>query len=214
MDKLFFLFEVLSLATSLIFFNIIRKSFFIILVPFLLLTVLFEYGSFSGWFIIKKSNLWSANIFTTFEFVFYLLLISFFHTPRRIKTWICISAVVLLIVFALNITKGQGFWNLNTYTIIFGSLLIIWWCCYTFYKVINTDAELNLITYSIFWISTGLFIFYLTQFAFMMYFNYMLHSKTYQYAQLFKTILTTSNIVLYSCIAIGIICCKYPITKL
>lgn len=211
---MFFVFEVVSFCTALLLFNKLKKSHFVLFIPFLAVTIIYEYGSFSGWFTINDLNLWSANLFTTFEFLFYMTLFSFGFKEANIRRWIFICGICFLCFFLLNIYTIQKFWNLNTYTIILGSLIIIFWCCFIFFKIISNESEIDLFKFPLFWISTGLIIFYLSQFAFMLYFNYMLKSEDYQYASLFTTISNASNVVLYSCISIALICSKSPIKKL
>lgn len=214
MRYLFFIAEIIALIAGIYSFNKIRKTFLVLFIPFLLITIVYEYGSFSGWFIKNNRNLWAANLFTTFEFLFYLTIFLFVFIETRIKRYILFSTAALLVFFIINISSIQGFLNLNSYTIIAGSLLIIGWCGFAFFKILTTEECLILIKYPIFWICTGLFIFYLSQFALMLYINHIIRSENYQYADLFIAISNISNVVLYSCIAIGLTCTNPPLKRL
>jgi len=212
--KIFFISEIIALSCGIIAMFIRKNSYLNIFVPFLAITVLYEYGSFSGWFTINDSNLWAFNLFATFEFIFYLSVFILVFRSKKTRWRIAASLVIFILFFCLNNRLGQGFFSINSYTIIFGSVLIVGWCCFIFYEMLRKDDRFPLAKRSIFWICVGLFIFYLFQFAFMLHFHYMVNSEDYRYAKLFRVVTDGSNLILYVCMAIGLLCQRSCLTKL
>jgi hypothetical protein len=175
---------------------------------------LYEIGTPSGWFSIHNTNHRAANIFMLFQFSFYILLLLFIFEKKSIRRAVYASELVLIVFFLLNNIFNQGIDVFNSITYIFGSLVLIGWCCYLFYYMMTRTVELKLIQYPFFWIYSGVMIFYLFRFIFMAYFTFLAYQSGGLYIQLFKSISTISIILLYSCISIGLLCFKPPLTKI
>jgi len=204
--QLSFWFEIVAFLIAMVFIKRIVHSKLFYFVPFLLITIVYEYGSRKGWFTIGNSNHTAANFFMNGVFFFYLIFFSSVFKSDQIKRFILFSGIAIAIVFLLNLTFGQGLAILNSYTILFGSLVIIGWSCFSFYKIMNSEDRINVLQIPLFWIATGLLFYYLANFAFMANFNYVMRSKDYQYSTLFQSISNFSNLILYGCIGISFVC--------
>lgn len=203
----YFWFELIALFASLFLVRKLRYSILVYFVPFLLLIVLYEFGTLRGWFTINRSNLWAVNIITTIEFLFYGIFLTALIKKSKYKKAAKGSIIAVLILTILNILFFQGFSKLHSYTFLCGSILIIGLACYFFYELLDYDIQHDsILKYSFFWLITGVLFFYIGQFAFFCFFEYMIHSQDSKYRTLFDNISTYSNAILYSCIIIAFLC--------
>lgn len=203
---LYFWFEVAALACSLLFMRQLHKNKMLVLLPLLFLTVLYEFGTLRGWFWYRKSNHFAGNIFTGIEFLFFTYIILTQHPNKQKRKGIISSFIIFWIFYFINLLFIEGPYYYNSYTLLIGSLLIIYWCFSIIKSIVEKEEITNLLLSTLAWVCIGFFLFYLFQFANMTHFNYMAYKKDYSYAMLFLTISNVSNFVLYSCIGIGIIC--------
>ena len=179
-------------------------------IPFLLIIILYEYGTLQGSFTVNGSNHWAANMVTLFEFVFYSFMIRSFLTNKINKRYLLSAALVIVALSILNIAFIQGFWKLHSYTLSLGSIVIISFVCVYFYELLHYDLEkLSISKYPIFWIATGILFFYLGEFLFFAFFSYMAYRDDYSYFKLFKIISNASNVILYSCLSIAFVCNRW-----
>lgn len=212
--KLFHWFELLALIVSILVLKKTRGTALVFFVPFLLLVNVYEIGTIKGWFTTENSNHLAGNIFMPVHFSFYLgLLLTVFYN-RRVKKVIVANWIILMILYLANLIFIQGMDKYNSYTYLAGSLILIGWCCYLFYRIMITPTSLNIMRYPYFWIYSGAMFFYLFRFVFMSYFTFMAYAQNMMYIQLFKSISNISIILLYSCIITGLLCFKPPIRKI
>src|ERR1700742_3604783 len=98
--KIFFVAEILALLAGMVGMFIRKSNFLNLFVPFLAITVLYEYGSFSGWFTKGDTNLWAFNFFATFEFIFYLSIFIFVFRPGKLRQRL-IFTLMAFILFSI-----------------------------------------------------------------------------------------------------------------
>jgi hypothetical protein len=204
----YFIAEFVALFLSLLYFNKVKKTAIVYIVLLLITTVVYEFGTIRGWFWYKKSNHFAANLFTGIEFVIYnFFFYSAFEKPK-IKKTVLSFFILFWAVFFTNLIFYQGVFYYNSYSILFGSLVVIYCCWLIFKAVVSRDSVVNIMNTPLIWIASGFLLFYLFQFANMAHFNYMAYRKDFQYANLFLAISNASNIVLYSCISIAFLCTR------
>lgn len=183
--------------------------------PFLLLTLVAEsLGSY--WSTIGKNNLALYNFFSTFEFCFYFLLISFIISSRKIKKIIWVSTVLYAATAIINILFIQKMKTFHTTTYAVGCLLVVAFCIYYFFEVFKFPKSGKLQHNPAFWICSGLLFFYCCGFPLYGLVNlWSQHSKLL--AKNFLEIVTILNIFLYSLFTIGFLCIrirKYTLSPL
>ncbi len=168
---------------------------------FLLITLAVECV---GYFLLK-TNVWLFNIFTALEFVFYLLL--FRHTLTSIsQKKIIIFFIASTILASLgNMLFFQGLFKFNNYSYSYGCMLIC--ICVIMYllQLLHHSNPQPLTHIPMFWISTGLLIFYACNFFYMGLLNYLI-SVSMEIAKELFMIISVLNIVMYSLFSVGIIC--------
>jgi hypothetical protein len=205
--SIYFWAEVLAFITSLAVYKNIRNSHLRYFGAFLGGIVLFEFGVIQNWLTVRHSNLWAVNFISAFQFVFYAFYLRSIVRDGEKKKRILMGLVITLLLTLINISFLQGFWRLHSYTLLIFSVMIVYWVCLFFRELLDTDNDqLSLLKHSNFWIATGLLFFYLAGFTFFSFFEYMAYINDYEYLWLTKLVLTFSNFILYSFIAIGLIC--------
>jgi hypothetical protein len=123
------------------------------------------------------------------------------------KKWIKFAIYFSIICSAINMAFVQGFWKLDSITILLEYAIIITINFLYFYELMNYSGEpLNIIKLPGFWLNTGLLFFCLFEFLFFSSFAYMAYKNNYAYLVLFDFISYSANVILYSCITIALLC--------
>lgn len=201
-------FIAISFLVSLTIYYKPRTSFYYLkfLPPFLLLTLAAEsYGSYLS--SIRKNNVILYNFFSTFEFCFYLLLISFIISNIRVRKIMWVVTFLYFVTTLLNILlvlKMRSF-HITTYSI--GCLLVVFFCIYYFFELFKLPKSGSLISNPAFWICTGLLFFYCCGFPL-----YGLMNSWSKISNLvirnFEKIVSILNIILYTLFTIAFLCIR------
>ena len=175
--------------------------------PFLLLTTLYELGILLGWFKINHSNIWSFNIYTSFEFIFYSLVLHSLLKNKRHKSILFFALTITLVFTVLYNLLYTTFNSFNAYSFSLQAFIIITTCCrYFYYKIKNTQDETPITQQPAFWLNTGLLFYYLGGFLFFASYSYISHLGSSNYLILYRIVINVSNITLYFCLIKLFIC--------
>jgi hypothetical protein len=205
----YLLFELLAFITSVVKYRALKHTRYIYFIPYLFFILIYEYGSIENWFIIKRSNLWISNITLFIFFLFYSIFICDIIKTEKFKKWIWRLIVLSIFCSAANMAFIQGFWGLDTITILLQFAVLIVITCLYFYELMNyTDKELRILRLPGFWLNTGLLFFCLGQFLFYSSFAYMAYRKNYEYYVLHLVLANISNAILYSFLTISFLCIR------
>jgi hypothetical protein len=215
LDSLYLFFEVLAFVVSVVQFRQMKHTQYRYFVPYLLYMVSYEIATIFNAFSINHRNLWITNISMTVSFLFFsLFLLGLLKTPvfkKRLK-WVI---VLTLVCSAINMAFFQGFWNLDTVTILLQYVVIIVLCCLYFYELMNySTTQLSIISMPGFWLNTGLLFFCLINFLFFSSFAYMAYKNNYEYFLLFRGIANISIAILYSCLTVSFLCFRKTTSRL
>ncbi len=206
-----FLFELISLLTAIFCYKDLKATKMVYFIPFLLLTVFVEFiGYLSIFYNLGDKNYWIYNIFNIIEFIFYAFL---FYQNLKIpvlkKT--VLYFIPLIILFSVyNYVFLQGLDRFHTYTLLFGSFFMVFFCCCYFYEwVLPEQITQNLLKQPFFWICVGLLLFYLGSVIINALFEYLRSSDMLQEGKrIYKFINQTLNLVLYTSFSISFILCR------
>ena len=177
----------------------------------LMLTNIVELGSYYKLFVITHASNWVYNLRNPIEFAFigwfYIQIIENPIIKKRIKylTYlICFSS-------AINFFFFQGFRYLNSYTIILGSCICIYYIFEYFKQMMNTPGSVSLFRNPYFWISVGFLFFYTGQSILLSFFQYFLSTNNFKpFFPIWQFFITLINIILYSCLTISFFCRLKP----
>lgn len=204
---LYLVFESGALLTALFQYSKMKRTSYRYFVPYLLFIVIYEMGTIYNWFSVRHSNHWVSNITMIISFIFYSIFLLQLLQTDSIRKWI--KRVIILSIFCslINMIFIQGFWKLDTITILLQFGIIIYITCIYFYELMNYSTQtLLVVRLPGFWLNTGLLFFCLAQFLFFSAFAYMAYKNNYEYHLLFSVISNVSNAILYSCLIVCFIC--------
>lgn len=206
-----FYFEVMSLVISIFLYKDLKTTKMVYFIPFLLLTVTVEFiGYLSVLYNVGNKNYRIYNLFNLVEFLFYAYLFYYNFKISILKKFV-IAFIPLLIAFSLfNYLFLQGIDHFHTYTLLFGSFFMVFFCCCYFYEwVLPEQISQNLLKQSFFWICVGLLLFYLGSVIINALFEYLRSSDMIQEGKKIYTFINKSlNIVLYTSFSISFILCR------
>jgi len=199
-------FIAISLLVSLLVYQKPSQFYLKLFPPFLLLTFIAEV--YASWlFTVGRNNVAIYNFFSTFEFCFYLFIISIIIKNSRIKKIILVTIFLYAIVAVVNIVailKMKTF-HVTTYTV--GCLLIVIFCIYYFGELFRFPEQGKLLHNPAFWICSALLFFYCCGFPL-----YGLINQWKGISKLvlenFVEIVTILNIFLYSLFTIAFLCTR------
>jgi hypothetical protein len=171
---------------------------------FLLITLAVEIiGS-----IMREKNIHTImmyNIFTTFEFVFYLWVLRQIvsHTKAKKIILYCLFVYPLLVFFDIFFWSNSDHFHAITNAI--GCFLVVATCIYYFLELFQLPHSVNLFSEPAFWVCSGLLFFYTCTFAIFGVTNFVKQLSTVNLKTL-GDILDLMNILLYSSFAIAFLC--------
>ena len=201
-----------SFISSLISLTVKENRPFFRYFPFLLIvTVSIEYYS---WYLGEKgrSNVIIYNLYTVYEFGFYLFFLRMLIGRYYKSKIILITILTYLLLTLFNIFFIQGLEVFHTYTYILGSLVIVTLCIIYFNYFVRFTITRNLFREPIFWIVTGLLFSYAFSLPLVGITNFVT-SVPQRYQHILEFAINFMNILLYLLFTIGFLC-KINILKL
>lgn len=203
----YFFFESFALLIAIIQYQKLKGTIYRYFLPYLIFIVIYEYCNIYNLFFINHSNLWITNLSETACFLFYTFFLKTLIRSKKLKKIINILVLCSLLFSALNMAFVQGFWKLDTITMLFQFSIIIFIVCMYFYELMNSiDIAVSLIKLPGFWLNTGLLFYYLCQFLLFSSFAYMAYKNSYNYMMLFNVVANIANAILYSCLTVCFLC--------
>jgi len=179
------------------------------LLPFILFCILFETASEFDWLIINHTNASATNFEEIIEFILYtrfLLSLSDRRFHKR-KAYVCFGIILLFGV--INMVVLQGFWKMNTITMVLQSLFIITLVVNYYYRTLDkAEKGLELIKHPPFLIVTGLLFYFLGKFFLYTCFSYMAYKNNYDFYILAATIPGLSNLLLNFMLMYAFFCAR------
>jgi len=209
MFSTYFFFECAALLIVIFQYQKLKDSNYKYFLPFLLLVVGYEYGNIRDWFYIDHSNLYITNISEIVSFLFYAIFLQSLIKKESYKNIARVLILLTLCCALINMALMQGFWKLDTITILLQFAVIIFIICLYFYELMNSiEITAPLTKIPGFWLNTGLLFFCLAQFLFFSSFSFMAYKSGEQYMLLFVTLANVANVILYSCLIVCFLCFK------
>jgi hypothetical protein len=205
---LYFYFIVISFLLSLRVYFIpgMANSYLRLFPPFLLVTLIAEFLA-SYMSSINKNNMSVYNVFTGFEFCFYLWIIRLVIHSNRMKKIIFIILPLYGLTALINIIFIQKMKIFHSVTYSLGCLIIVLFCMYYFFELFRLPHSVNLKNDPAFWICSGLLFFYCCSFPLFGLINYWNHISKLLVNN-FGSFVIILNIFLYSLFSIAFICTK------
>jgi len=160
---------------------------------------------------LPKSNLWIYNIYIIPEYLFYIVFYCKVLEQHRLSK-IALPLGISYFIFGLvNLVFIQGIAQLDTYTIIFGGVLVVILSAMYFLQELKRKIPIAVQTQPLFWISLGAFLFHSVSLPNFIFINYLSRTNLPLAIALFN-ILLVLNILMYSFYLISFLC-HNPIRK-
>ena len=206
-SDIYFIFECIALLIVLIQYKNLKHSIYKYFLPYLICIVVYEYGSILYWFNINNSNLYITNITEIGNFLFYSIFLYNLLNNQSFKKIVSTLIPLTLFCALINMVLIQGFWKLDSITILLQQAVIIVIVCLYFYELMNSiEDEVSIVKLPAFWLNTGLLFFCLSNFLFFSSFAFMAYRDSYKYLILVRVIANVANVILYSCLSFCFLC--------
>jgi hypothetical protein len=174
--------------------------------PFLFLSLVIEVIC-SYYAHINKNNTVIYNFFSTFEFCFYIWILSILITNINWRRVMRLSVIIYPVLALININFIQGLKTFHTVTYSIGCLLVVLFTIAYLMELFRSAKSSGLITNPAFWICLGLLLFYCCSFPLYGLINYWAKLPGLKLiVKNFARIFTALNIFLYLTFTIAFIC--------
>ncbi len=157
---------------------------------------------------IFAKNVWVYNIYDVISYSFY----SFFFISLIDNTKVKGIAKLFLILYIgigiFNLVFPDFFFDADSYpNVIIGTLMLLVIIFYYYFQLLQSDLILNFYKSLPFYVSIGLLVFNLILNPIAIYESY--HNKSNpEFVEIYRYILTVTNIFMYTCYTIGFIVCS------
>jgi hypothetical protein len=186
--------------------------FIIIVIPFIFITEMYALYTFIKLTYFsdgpaKSGNFIYYNVTTIITLVLYYALYLEnikVYTYKRIFFVACVITFCFCLINVFYIQTGQ---MLHTYSFSIGSVCLCLGIVFYIKEIIESDKIILISKDPLFWISMGLFAFYIIHIPYIGMYNY-LHKNYIEILLLFRNIFLVLNYIMYSCIIIGLLCLK------
>lgn len=159
----------------------------------------------TGYWSYTKSNLWVYNIYLVPQYLFYFLFFSTVLDNKFLKKASYPLAIIYFLFGLATMCFLQLMKQLDTYTIIAGSFLVLFCTVSYFIQEINRKEPVPVTTDPLFWISIGSFLFHTVSLPYFISINYLSRTNLPMAIALFN-ILLVLNILMYSFYLIAFLC--------
>ncbi|MFA6083624.1 hypothetical protein [Mucilaginibacter sp.] len=213
--RLFELAEMLALITSIFCIKWLWKTPYIFFIPYLLMIVVAErMGSYLGKAGRTDLNILMYNCTTIIEFTFFFYLFYVNLINKRLKNIVVCLSLIYLAFSAFNLLYIQKVEIFNSYSMVLGTIFAMLFVFMYFYDLFEKNEPLQLIRNPMFWISIGIFLFYLGDFTFNLMQPYLQENNLKRESRLFRLINNNLIVFEYVCFSIAlIICTRNPSTS-
>ena len=132
----------------------------------------------------KMNNLFLSNFHTLLEFILVYMIYHMSFTRKNVRKWMRWILVGFTLLFSLNMIFLQGFWLLNTYTKALESIILIVFALMNFSQIMNELKVERITGYPMFWLSSGILIYFSSNIFIFILSNYFLNYSTEFYVRI------------------------------
>lgn len=197
-------FEIFALLVCIFCWTKIRHTRFKWFLPFLAFIVALEFtGKYIGQ-VLRQPNAWLYNLSIPTEYLFYAAI--FYLTFRsKVLRQVTLAVMSAYLVFTIIILLINGIHAFNSLSLLAGNLITVIFCCMFFIELLNFPERIRVLGLPMFWIAAGLLLFNLGELVYST-FHMVLPQTWDRGARIFKIVNNQLLLLLYTCIAIGLLC--------
>jgi len=152
-----------------------------------------------------KPNLIIYDFYSVLAFCFYFFVFYQIILNARMKKFLIFLMICFPLISLWNIIYFQGFNSFITMTFSLGSLLVVGISIFYFIEMFQRPKAINPLKEPGFWICTALVFFYTCLFPYFALVNFMIQVPEVM-VKYYTTILTISNVFMYSLFSIAFLC--------
>lgn len=172
---------------------------------FLVITLLFEAGSYSYSHFLKRSNHFIFNTYIVIQFPVYFLIFYKSFRGFKFKTFAISALCAYLLYYLYNMLFAEGYFIFSSSSYTFGSLLVIACCLIYLVSLFFSEKEINYFKIPMFWISTAILFFFVGNSVYLSMLPYLNEHEIDSNGNVFSVIMGTLSILFYTLNAIGIL---------
>lgn len=151
---------------------------------------------------------WAYNIYDIISFSLYSLFFIHYIQSHKIKRIGYSLWLIYLVVSLSYLLFSDVFFNApSLISLIFGTLLLIFLIFSFYYQVLQGEEILQFYKLLIFYISFGALVFHVSVNPIFIYSEYYNDFRSPRFSQIYRIILTSANIFMYTCYVIGFVVC-------
>jgi hypothetical protein len=193
---------IIPIIIGLLFYKGLNRSFKVFFFYFPIAAIFEVTAALSKYY--NGHNLFLLHLFIPIEFVFFIYPFYIYFTSSFIKKGIIVISILFFVGCILN-TLYFGMLNYNSIPRSFESIFLIFLSLCYFYQFFNTNNEIQVYTQPMFWLSSGILIYFCIDFFSFMMINLLL-KKDMEMAYISKTIHAIINIIGYLLYSISFRC--------
>jgi hypothetical protein len=193
----------ISLFISIIYYKRLKPTWLRLFTWFLLFSMLISITGYFYSFYLKKGNHFIFNIYLLIQFLFYFGIFYKTFQTKKLKTYTLLISTCFLVYLLISFIFLNGFRAFNSLGFTIGSVLTILFCLLYFGVLFNADGFINYFKIPMFWIATGILFFFVGNFIYLSFLNYILENNLDSGGNIYEFIIITLNILLYSFFSIG-----------
>ncbi len=192
-----------SLLISVIFYKRLKPSWLRLFTWFLLLTILISVAGYVYSFDFKSGNHFIFNIYLLIQFLFYFAFFYKTFQTKKLKTITVVLGISFLVYLLTGFLFLNGFHTFNSLGFTIGSVVTILFCLLYFGTLFNAEGFINYFRIPMFWIATGILFFFVGNFIYLSFLNYILANNLDSGGNIYEFIIITLNLLLYCFFSIG-----------
>jgi hypothetical protein len=193
----------ISLLISIIFYKRLKPSWLRLFTWFLLFSMLISITGYFYSFYLKRGNHFILNIYLLVQFLFYFGIFYKTFQTKKLKTFTLFVSICFLIYLLISFIFLDEFHTFNSLAFTIGSVLTILFCLLYFGALFNADGFINYFKIPMFWIATGILFFFVGNFLYLSFLNYILENNLDSGGNIYEVIIITLNLLLYCFFSIG-----------
>ena len=148
-----------------------------------------------------------CHVYTIIEFLCFSIAFHYYFPLKSLQHLIRINSIVFLIIAIAEATYIGSLWKFNTISHTYSSITLVIYAILYFYELLNGEMEINCWLYPMFWLSSGVLIYFGVNLFYFMLNNYLL-SHEYHIASNGKNIHAAVNIFTNLIFSISFLCFK------
>ncbi|MDQ2718565.1 MAG: hypothetical protein M3Z26_02205 [Bacteroidota bacterium] len=193
----------ISLFISIILYKRLNPPWLRAFTWFLIFCIIISSTGYAYSFYLKKNNHFIFNIYLLVQYLFYFGIFYKTFQAKKLKKLTILVSCGFTIYLLFDFFFADGFYTFNSSAYTLGSVLTILFCLIYFGTLFKSDGFINYFRIPMFWIATGILFFFVGNFIYLSFINYILINNLDKEGNIYRFIMGTLNLLLYCLFSIG-----------